>query len=294
MKIKRSTFDLWKKRLIVFSVSALVFSILWVYFGTRLFTVTNYEVVGAPDDYTQRIVDEAHTIALVKIFRVIPGNRIFSYHHDQLVHAVATILPNTSAVSISPRGLHTLRIQVTSHTPYFRMGDNEAITKEGILYTEIHDTSTLTTLVLATTSVRQEMDNKGIIFVSVPGIDKEKLASISLLVSKINSIIFQVSKIEIDAFGDVSLYDERSVSKVIYLGNQEVDKVWSNLVSAVDTEPLKSKLANSKDKLEYLDARFGNKVFFKFTNDTKTAIIQSHATTTQVTPATTTLPNTSH
>lgn len=288
MRIKRSTLDLWKKRLMVFFVSFLVFLVFYVYFGTGLFTVTQYEVVGVPDSYTEKIINEAHTIAAVKILKIIPGNRIFSYHHDNVVQAVATILPNTSAVCISQRGLHTLRIEVTSHTPYFRISDTEAITKEGVIYTEIRDIGTLTTLVLATTSVKQEVDNDGILFISVPEINAEKLASISLLVSKINSIIFQVSKIEIDAFGDVSLYDERGISKVIYVGNQDVDKVWSNLVSAVDTDPLKSKLANSKDKLEYLDARFGNKVFFKFTNDSKTAIIQSHATTTA---ATTTISN---
>ena len=70
----------------------------------------------------------------------------------------------------------------------------------------------------------------------------------------------------------------------MFSGIADTDKVWSNIVSAIDTDPLKSKLLNNKDKLEYLDARFGNKVFFKFTNDGKTAIIPSHDISTS-TPA---------
>ena len=119
--------------------------------------------------------------------------------------------------------------------------------------------------------------------VGVEGVTKEKLSTVFSLVNKINSVIFVVTKVDMDPFGDISLYDDRGMSRVVFAGNQDTDKVWSNLVSAVDTDPLKSKLAVNKDNLEYLDARFGNKVFYKFTNDTKTAIIQSHGTTTSAT-----------
>ena len=70
-------------------------------------------------------------------------------------------------------------------------------------------------------------------------------------------------------------------------------KVWSTLVSALDTDPLKTKLATDKGKLEYLDVRYGNKVFYRFSDMTfqnkgETGILDDHATPTQ---ATSTIPH---
>ena len=80
-------------------------------------------------------------------------------------------------------------------------------------------------------------------------------------------------------------------SEVIFAKSDDVDKIWSNIVSAIDTEPLKSKLEKDKSFLQYLDARFGNKVFYKFTNSQAGDIIQStsnspHATSTATTTRT--------
>lgn len=283
MRIKRSTLDLWKKRLIVFFSVSVVGSILYILFITPAFTITTFELVGVPDGYKDTITSNVKDITNTKILKVLPGNRIFSYRGVKLKQSVVSVLPNTSMVTITPRGFHTLRIKVVAYEPFLKLDDTHAITKDGVMYTELNDIHSLVTLSLATTSVRTETDNDGITVVMVEGLTKERLASISSLVSKINSIIFVVRRIDIDPLGDISLYDEHNKSRVVFAGTQDTDKVWSNLVSAVDTDPLKSKLSTNKDNLEYLDARFGNKVFYKFTNDTKTAIIQSHATTSQAT-----------
>ena len=86
--------------------------------------------------------------------------------------------------------------------------------------------------------------------------------------------------ISIDESDDVHVKNQETGSEVIFTGRDDVDKVWSNIVSAIDTEPLKSKLATKKNTLQYLDARFGNKVFYKFTNGNEGDLIQSpHETT---------------
>lgn len=283
MRIKRSTFDLWKKRLVVFFGVTIFASIVYVLFVTPLFSITAFELVGVPDQYKDTIVSNLKDVTNVKIIKILPGNRIFSYRGMKLKQAVVAVLPNTSSVSIAPRGLHTLKVTVSSYEPFLKIDDTHAVTKEGVIYTELNDIHSLVTLTLSTSSIRTETDNDGITVVGVDGINRDRLASISSLISKINSILFTITRIDIDSLGDISLYDERGMSRVMFAFTQDTDKVWSNLVSAVDTDPLKAKLSTNKDNLEYLDARFGNKVFYKFTNDTKTAIIQSHATTTEAT-----------
>jgi hypothetical protein len=286
MKIKRSTFDLWKKRLTIFLGACFIYLLFYIYFATHLFTITSYELVGVPDMYKDLVNTNLTAISSQKIIKVIPGNRVFSYHCNQIKQSIVGVLPNTMKITLMPVGLHTIRVKVIPYKPFFKIDDTHGITKDGVIYSEFKDMSTLITLSLATSSVRQELNNDGIISVSVAGIDETKLGSISSLINKINSLVFLVKKIDIDSYGDISLFDGSGKSKIVFAGTQDTEKVWSNLLSAIDTDPLKEKLTTYKDKLEYLDARFGNKVFYKFTNDTKTTIIKNYATTTTSTTTT--------
>ncbi len=46
--------------------------------------------------------------------------------------------------------------------------------------------------------------------------------------------------------------------------NSDFQKMAENLKAAIETDPLKSKFKNEYSKLEYIDLRFGNKVYYKF------------------------------
>lgn len=267
----------------LFGISSLVFSVFYIIFVTHLFTIYTFELVGVKSEDKAEIIESLSRETSSKIIGIIPSNRIFSYRGLAFKKILADKLPNVSDIRIQVVGLHTVRISVKFYEPFLRIDDTHAITNEGVVYKEVRDIHGYVTLNLATTTQYKEEDNDGIKVVKVAGIDKEKLTSMITLADKINSTILTISRIEIDTYGDISLYDESGISKVMFAGDQDTKKVWSNLVSAIDTDPLKEKLSNNKDNLEYLDARFGNKVFYKFTNDTKTAIIQSHGTTTSAT-----------
>ena len=146
-------------------------------------------------------------------------------------------------------------------------------------------------------STNEDRVEDGIHIQVVKGIEATKLVDLDILMKKINTVIFVVSKIDIDSYGDISLYDTRGISKVMIAPDADIARIWSDLVSAVDTEPLKSKLQKNKDALEYLDIRFGDKVFYKFTGDTATTskftnndkpvIIDTHEATTTIISSTT-------
>ncbi|MCF7843379.1 hypothetical protein K9M47_00595 [Candidatus Gracilibacteria bacterium] len=282
MKIKRSTLVLWKKRLVFFLVTALVMGVFYVYFKTPVFTVTSYEFVGVQEMYKDRIDSNLRTLTSQTRYKVFPSNRIMMYPSKLMKLSISEVLPNSEKIDIVPIGLHTLRVRVTPYEPLFKIDEVHGITKDGVIYTEFKDMSKLSTISIAS-STRKEIDRDGIHSTQIEELDTETLSNITKLINKIDTVIFIVRKIDIDASGDISFFDERGISKIIFSGKANTEKVWSNLVSAIDTDPLKSKLMNEKDSLEYLDARFGNKVFFKFTKGDKTAIIQSHATTTATT-----------
>ncbi len=52
--------------------------------------------------------------------------------------------------------------------------------------------------------------------------------------------------------------------KILFKINSDYYKLIDNLHSIITTEPLESNLKNKFNDLEYLDLRFGNKVFYKF------------------------------
>ncbi len=61
----------------------------------------------------------------------------------------------------------------------------------------------------------------------------------------------------------------------IYVNTKDnANYVWVTFISAIDTEPLKSKLEKNLKNLEYIDLRFSNKVFYKFKDNIKKEIIK--------------------
>ena len=134
------------------------------------------------------------------------------------------------------------------------------------------------------------MKSHGIIFTQLVlpdgSVNKEFFTELSSMTGKISSMIFPVESVNVESTGDISCLNKEGTSKVLFLKDEDYKKAWSTLVSAVDTDPLKSKLATNKEKLEYLDARYGNKVFYRFSdmafqNGTVNGILKDHATTTQ-------------
>lgn len=55
-----------------------------------------------------------------------------------------------------------------------------------------------------------------------------------------------------------------SAPKIIFNQSDNILKVIENLQSAMNAEPLKTDIKTKYDKLLYIDLRFGNKVYFKF------------------------------
>ena len=69
--------------------------------------------------------------------------------------------------------------------------------------------------------------------------------------------------------GDIEIFLSRGSSattlpKIIFKIDADFQNVAENLEAALTTEPLKSQLKNKYSSLEYIDLRFGNKVYTKF------------------------------
>lgn len=73
--------------------------------------------------------------------------------------------------------------------------------------------------------------------------------------------------------GDVEIFLSKRTSsaaaagpKIIFKLSADFQNVMENLEAALNTEPLKSKFKNKYSSLQYIDLRFGNKVYDKFSS----------------------------
>ena len=177
-------------------------------------------------------------------------------------------LTNTKDISIYPKNLHTLRVGVEAYTPVFAVSETHAITENSIVYKEIIPLAEYPRLQISSSTA----------------VTRKQFNSLSTLVKNLSSVMFSVKYIDIDEHNDIRLYDDERGAAVILSLSADMNKVWSNILSAIDTEPLKSKLTTESENLEYLDARFGNKVFYRFTDPSAPVIIPpTHATSTATT-----------
>jgi cell division septal protein FtsQ len=69
--------------------------------------------------------------------------------------------------------------------------------------------------------------------------------------------------IQIFLSGGISLSD---APKILFRADADFGNIAENLQAALNTEPLLSKFKNNYSKLQYIDLRFGNKVYDKFSN----------------------------
>lgn len=262
--MRRKTYLLWKKRVLQAAIFLLIFGALFIYFRTGLFTLHTYRIVGAPEAYRDDLENGVRLLTEDPILGMIPANRSVSYRDSDIRTLIRETLPNSKDISIRPSGLHTLTIKIVPYDALFSVSNTHAISSDGTIYQEIVPLEDLPRITLATSSA----------------VAPTTLVALSHLISNVDSVLFKVASLSVDEYNDIRLYDADGRSSVIVSSTADMNKVWSNILSAIDTDPLKSKLADQPKNLEYIDTRFGNKVFYKFTNGSAPAIILPHGTST--------------
>jgi hypothetical protein len=273
--MRKRTYVLWKKILTWALALMLIGGAAYIYLKTGLFTIQSYEISGVPSDKVLQVTTNVRDIGTHPLYKIIPTNKIFTYQGQKIKAMIQTLLPDTESVSFTVVPLHTLKITIRSYSPLFQLDQTRSVTKEGYIFENSKEVS-LPWLEIASSSI-QSLNNDGIIehklAIRTSTSTEELMEEISGIIPKINAILFEVRNIRIDPYGDIMLSDASDKSSVKLTSSADMDKQWSNVVSAIDTEPLKTLLSTKKNSLEYLDVRFGNKVFYKFTKGDQTAII---------------------
>lgn len=294
MKIKRRTLTTAIRWIVRISITSGIIALFYCYFLTNIFTITSYDISGVDEDARAAIITQLHILDKQKAYKVFPLDKIFTYSNSVITNTIRERVPEMATVSMRPVGLHMVKIEVTLLKPLFRASDTQAVNEDGIIFNTKYSIHIYPLITIAS-STTEIVKNSGLPFtrMALPhddefdkSRDKEFLLELSSLATKISSIVFSVDSIQIESTGDITFLNASGTSKVVVLKNSDYKKAWSTLVSAIDTDPLKTKLEVNRGGLEYLDVRYGNKVFYRFNdmafqNGTVTGILDHHATSTQ-------------
>ncbi len=232
---------------ISFCLALLALTIVYFFFTSKALYINN--ITTAPTEYSSSVTSIVNTILGDKRLYLIPASHTAFIPKGNITHAIQSTLPEVNQVTIKHTSLSSLSITINLRKPLFRLENGLAVDLDGIVYKEPKNIDSLPLLETRT---------------NLPS--KDRLAQVSTFESKLSSSMFGIDLVEVDENSDVKYYIKDHVNKayVITRLDDDINVVWSTLVSAKDTDPLKSKLESSINTLQYVDLRFGNKVFYKF------------------------------
>lgn len=101
-------------------------------------------------------------------------------------------------------------------------------------------------------------------------LDFDFLKDIELLIKGVDDAGFPVHSLVVGEGGQYELlFNMSSVRgeypKLLFTADQSLDEVYNKFISIVGEDPFKTDFEMSPGKLEYIDARFNNRIFYKFT-----------------------------
>lgn len=280
--MRRQTYITWRRNLGYFSLFILLVGVVYAYTRTSVLTITNYDIVGLSEEKQAEVAVALKVIDQKPFLRFIPANKLFTYRKQESRQRIVELFPETKEVLFQAVLPNTLRVTVLTHAPLFRIDETKVLSSEGVLYQNLSEE--LPTVLFASSTVTQkEVEGIQMSYLVIDATPVESLSyaldNLTFLIPKINAVLFPVVSIVIDTTGDVTFFSANNQQVKTPL-QTDSRRVWSNIVSAIDTEPLKGLLEKKKDSFEYIDGRFGNKMFYKFTTTPIPTIIT--ATTTEV------------
>ncbi|MEK7558258.1 MAG: hypothetical protein AAB507_00300 [Patescibacteria group bacterium] len=270
-----------RKRRIEFLKKSALFLCIVALFGSgvvallrydKLF-ITDVEILGEetldPGKLKTRVTD----ILEEKYFYLIPKKNLFFYPKSMIGRDLSISFRRISKISVAYKSLknpRTIVVRIKERTPsYLWCGESKTATKEktpecyfvddgGFVFDRAPTFSENVFIVFYGKIINGENNLIGSMF-----LPKDDFSSLSKFIYRTSSLgLISASLIKKDD-GDYELLLVPA-GKILFSLKNGTEKNISNLESALGTDPLKTNLATKRGALEYIDLRFGNKIFFKF------------------------------
>ncbi len=239
-------------------------SLFFAVYGYFLYSVRSSFVseIVTPSLLETKVRKEVDGLLGLTYFYFLPNNSWLTPSLFPLEHGLKARVPEIETISVTRSLLsRSLSVSYTLRTPVLRLAGGEVVDTHNNHYLDDRN------LVLP-------------LLVTDEKISSEDLTKLIFLKDTIETALFPIDEIDIDAARDVTLVlRTEAKTKILFSLRQNEKDVWSKIVSAFETSPLKEN-KESFARVLSLDARFGNKIYYKMKVGDGDIIPESTATTT--------------
>jgi cell division septal protein FtsQ len=267
-----------RRRVILDKILILLLGLLSIFFsavylsGLNSLNINNIEISGNKVVDTETIKTIVEQQLAGKYFGLFPKTNILFYPQNKIKNALQNQIKRLQDINLSLKNNNILQISVYERTPeYLWCGENLPSLGGGL-------PANSQAGIGEGSEQCYFMDENGYIFDEAPYFSGEvyfkfygSIQNFKQLVS-FNDILIGLGLKPISLFitndGDIQIFLSGSslaaTPKIILRANADFEKVAENLETALSTEPLQSEFKNKYSSLQYIDLRFGNKVYYKF------------------------------
>jgi cell division septal protein FtsQ len=248
----------WKRVVVIVSVLAVLTGVVFFIRAPR-WQVTQVLVEGTnvadPEDVSQKVLGSLEGNYLY----LLPRTSIVLISTDQITDMIRAQFPRFKEVAVERDSMHSLKVSVVEYPGVYLWCDEAC----------------------------SFMDEKGTVFADAPyfsgsaylkiyagerqpypfrPIEPELLAAITRIYERLQSIDIVPLSVKLDSEKTlaVSFIHYNTTALIYFDPTSDIDSALETLYTALRTAPLSRLYHSSTQVLEYLDARFGNKLVYKF------------------------------
>ncbi|MEK7115686.1 MAG: cell division protein FtsQ/DivIB [Patescibacteria group bacterium] len=196
----------------------------------------------------------------------IPKDSIFFYPKKKIEDTLVSRFKRLGKAEISVNNFNSINVRLEEHTPRYVWCDNQSfetapcyfMDSNGFVFDKSPAFSGNVYIRFYGTLLGDDTDIIGKKFLA-----QDIFKELDTFINAISDKVFSLSQLIKNEDQDYELY-LKDGGKIIFSLEDGAGKSLSNLFSALETDPLKANLRNKPKSLEYIDLRFGNKVFYKF------------------------------
>jgi hypothetical protein len=231
-----------------------------VWYGTRLslFTITTVTIEGGETIDHAVVHDTVIEILNGTYARIIPHTFTYLYPQAKIVEALSNI-PRMHTVTVIRDGMHTIKISFTEYHPFALWCDTYEGTQSCYFIDETGYAFAQAPDLHGGVFVRHILERSEP-FTERSVFDANELHAFHTLLDRVNKeLSLRITDIVYTRDGDAVLYIHGG-GRLMMARSMDFDLVFRNLVSTLNTDEFKHLAPGTFD---YIDLRFGNKIFVK-------------------------------
>lgn len=249
----------------------------WFVINAHFLRIDKFIVTGSTFENKNIIGQKAGEALKGSYYYFVPKDSVFFYREEAVLAFLQTSFPRLATIEITAPELNTLKITVTDKKPKLIWCEGFESNKKcfyldetGRTYSEAPNFSANIIFEIVGSGLGDKIGRKAFTTDRI-----QRISDFLVFLTKIlprlakDSESYEILQTKLMADGDLAVEIGSSGSdqvkfKVLFNADRKTDELVINLSSVLKNESFLSEIKNSQQKLEYLDLRFGQKVFYRF------------------------------